>query len=87
MSKEQYHPPNKKRHRPIKKLVIWGVISLTMYLLVFLNQDTVTEYFTKGGAYAIVVVITALAFALIHGSFANYLLEVIGLQPSKGSDH
>jgi len=62
------------------RAVLFGGASISLYLLVFLNQDTITEYFSKGGFYAIVVVLTALGFSLIHGTFANYVLELIGIR-------
>lgn len=67
------------------KTVLWGFVSIILYLLVFLNQQTVTDYFTRGGFYAAPVIITALVFSFVHGAFANYLIEVIGFKPiSKG---
>ena len=72
--------PNGKG-RIIKRVLFWGAVSGGMYALVFLNQDAVTQHFTRGGVFALVVVITALAFSLIHGSFANYLLDLSGIRP------
>ncbi len=68
------------------RAVLFGVVSASAYLLVFLNEDTVTKYFTRGGVYAIAVITTAIAFSLIQGTFANYLLELFGIRPSKGKD-
>lgn len=66
--------------RPVRQTILWGIVSLVAYLLVFLNQQTVTYYFTQGGFYALVVIITALVFSFIHGAFANYLLEAVGIR-------
>ena len=74
-------PGGHGKGRIIKRALFWGAISVGMYLLVFLNQDAVTHQFTKGGVFALVVVLTALAFSLIHGSFANYLLDLSGIRP------
>ena len=65
----------------LKRAFFWGVISVAMYLAVFLNQDAVTRHFTKEGAFAIAVVVTALAFSFVHGSFANYVLDLSGIKP------
>jgi len=78
---------HKGRARLVKRALLWGAVSVTVYLLVFLNQDAVTNYFTRGGVFALVVVITALAFSLIHGSFASYILELLGIQPAQGGKH
>lgn len=69
--------------RPVRQVIIWGLISLALYLALFLNQETVTYYFTRGGSFAIVVVLTPIVFSFIHGAFANYLLEALGIQPLK----
>jgi len=66
--------------KTLLRAVLFGAASISLYLLVFLNQDTITEYFSKGGFYAIVVVVTALVFSLVHGTFANYVLELIGIR-------
>ncbi len=67
----------------IRQTIFWGIISLAAYLLVFLNQQAVTHYFTQGGFYAFAVIFTALAFSFIHGAFANYLLEAAGIRAIK----
>lgn len=79
-----------KQKKPLRQVFLWGIISLAGYLAVFFNQDAVTTYFTQGGIFAGMVIITALAFSFVHGAFANYLLEVAGIQPLKqarGGDH
>lgn len=68
------------RTKRLRRLILWGGVSLAAYLLVFLNQETVTQYFTQGGFVAAAVVITALGFSVIHGTFASYVLEVIGIE-------
>lgn len=86
------HPAEKtlSSHRTWLKIlgraILAGAFSVSAYLLVFLNADTVTEYFSRGGVYAIAVIATAIAFSLIHGTFANYLLELFGIRPSQGKD-
>jgi peptidoglycan/LPS O-acetylase OafA/YrhL len=82
MVKAKNSPANRKRRvRALKRAFFWGVISLSIYLAVFLNQDTVTRYFTKGGVFALVIIVTALAVSLVHGSFANYTIDLSGIKP------
>jgi len=66
--------------KTLLRAILFGAVSIALYLLVFLNQDTITEYFSRGGFYAVVVVLTAIVFSLIHGTFANYVLELIGIR-------
>lgn len=62
---------------------VWGIITLVAYGLVFANQAAVLDYTTRGGFFAVLVVAMALVFSFIHGAFANYLLEAIGIRPLK----
>jgi hypothetical protein len=65
----------KARTRRFVKISLWGAASLLMYLALFLNQEIVTGYFTRGGFFALAIVGTALSFALVHGTFAGQILE------------
>ncbi|MDQ0286755.1 multisubunit Na+/H+ antiporter MnhB subunit [Desulfofundulus luciae] len=73
--------------RPVRQAILWGIISLVAYLALFLNQEFVTHYFAQGGVFAIAVVLTAMAFSFIHGAFASYLLETLGIRPLKKGVH
>ncbi|MGB9802799.1 MAG: hypothetical protein ACPLRU_07790 [Desulfofundulus sp.] len=78
----------KYQHRPIGQLLIFGIISLAAYCLVLFNEQAVIRYFSSGGVLpAAVTLLTAVAFSLIHGSFANYLLEMLGIRPVKKGVH
>ena len=66
--------------KTLVRAILFGAFSLSAYLLIFLNHETVTEYFTRGGVYTLAVVGTAVAFSLIHGTFANYILELVGIR-------
>jgi uncharacterized membrane protein (DUF485 family) len=76
-------PVQRTWSRPFKFAAFWGVISLVMYGLVFSNQAAVTRFFTRGGVMAVAVVVTALVFSIIHGTFANYVLDVCGIEALK----
>lgn len=77
----------KNNSRSVIRAVIWGLISLAMYLMVFLNQQAVTDYFTRGGFYAAPLIVTALVFSLVHGAFASYFIEAIGFRPASKGGH
>jgi hypothetical protein len=77
----------KVRNRRLLKIAGWGLISLVMYLGVFLNQGTITDHFSQGGFFAFAVVGTAIAFALIHGTFASHVLESMNFRAAnRGKD-
>jgi len=61
--------------------IVWGLVSMALYAILFFNQQTVTDYFIRGGAFSLAVIVTALIFSFVHGAFANYLIEAIGFKP------
>ncbi|MDK2887439.1 MAG: hypothetical protein PWP72_317 [Thermoanaerobacter sp.] len=73
--------------KPTGRAILWGIISLAAYLALFINQDVVTRNFARGGIFAIAVILTAMIFSFIHGAFASYLLEALGIQPLKKGVH
>lgn len=77
----------KKRGKAVIQLILWGSISAAMYLAVFTNQQAVNDYFTRGGVYAIPVIVTALAFSFAHGAFANFFIDVLGFKPLGKGGH
>jgi uncharacterized membrane protein HdeD (DUF308 family) len=77
---------NRSRWKTLRLAIFWGIISVVLYLLVFLNQAAVTQHFTRGGAYAIAIVAIALIFSLIYGSFASHVISLSGIRPWQGKD-
>jgi len=71
------------KKKPFAQTIFWGIISLIAFTSVFVNQKAVTAFFTQGGAIAGAVIASALIFSFIHGAFASYLLEIIGIEPLK----
>lgn len=78
---------NKEHRNSIIKAVLWGIVSAILYLVLFSNQQQVTDYFTRGGTFAIAVLVTALLFSIVHGTFANYLIESLGIKAVKKGGH
>jgi hypothetical protein len=72
-----------RKKKPIAKMVIFGAMSLSAYLLLFSNEALITNTYTLGGWYAVLPVGTAFAFSFMHGAFASNLLSVLGLEPKK----
>ncbi len=70
--------------KPVGKMLLFGTLSLAVYILLFSNQARITTLFTAGGWHAACPVLTAFLFSFIHGSFASNLLSVIGLEAKKG---
>lgn len=63
--------------------VVFGAVSLSMYVALFTHQGWVTDTFTKGGYYAAYPILAAFIFSFIHGAFASNILSALGLEPKK----
>jgi hypothetical protein len=65
----------------VVKLLFWTILTGALYGGFFLFIDRIWGVFTSGTIYGgIAVVITALVFSFIHGSFASNLLDFVGLK-------
>lgn len=69
--------------KPVLQMVLFGAVSLTLYIVLLRNEKLITSEFTMGGWHAAYPVLTALAFSFIHGAFASNLLSVLGLEAKK----
>lgn len=71
------------KKKPYFAAALTGVISLTAYVLLFTNQESVTEITTRGGIYAALPVMAAFFFSFVHGSFASYVLSLLGIEAKR----
>lgn len=62
-------------------VVIFGILSATSYVFLFMNQDAVTDYTTRGGIFAALPIAAAFYFSFVHGAFASNLLSMLGIKP------
>jgi hypothetical protein len=69
--------------RPVVKVVGYGIVSAVFYAAVFMNADTVMQYFTKGGWYAALPIATVMVFSFAHGAFAHNLWSLLGIEAYK----
>jgi len=74
-----------KKRKALKSTIAFGLFSCVLYLAVFLNQGTVMTYFTKGGMYAALPVLTAFLFSFVHGAFTGSFWSALGIEASKKS--
>ncbi|MGQ9688455.1 MAG: hypothetical protein ACUVXF_06660 [Desulfobaccales bacterium] len=72
-----------RKRKALKSALFYGALTTALYLAVFLNDDVVMTYFTKGGIYAILPVFTAFAFSFAHGAFTGSFWSALGIEASK----
>jgi hypothetical protein len=77
------HSSKNLKKKPYLKTIIFGIISLTSYIILFSHEAWVTDTYTKGGYYAAYPIATAFWFSFMHGAFGSNLLTVLGLEAKK----
>jgi hypothetical protein len=71
------------RGKLIGKTIGLGLGVAALYAAVFTNSTTVMKYFTKGGIYAALPIVTVFAVSFVHGAFASNLWSLLGIEATK----
>jgi hypothetical protein len=71
------------KKRLLTSTIGYGAASAVLYAAVFMNSDTVMQYFTKGGMYAALPIATVFFFSFAHGAFASNLWSLLGIEAMK----
>jgi hypothetical protein len=79
----QEHHETTNRGKLIGRTIGLGLASAALYAAVFTNSDTVMKYFTKGGIFAALPIVTVFAFSFVHASFASNLWSLLGIEATK----
>jgi len=77
--------PSRKK-KQIAATVCYGCLSAGLYAALFLNMETVMEYFTRGGMYAALPTGTALLFSFSHSAFASSTYSLLGIEAAKNKE-
>jgi hypothetical protein len=73
----------KDRGKLIGKTIGLGLGSVALYAAVFTNSDIVMKYFTKGGIFAALPIVTVFAFSFVYGPFTSNLWSLLGIEATK----
>jgi hypothetical protein len=73
----------KKRH--LHNTLVFGGLTTALYTAVFMNQDVVMTYFSKGGIYAALPVGLVFAVSYFHGNFTSSFWSALGIESSKAT--
>jgi len=67
------------KKKPIGKMILFGIVSLSFYALLLVKQDIVNDFFARGGIYAFLPIAAAFIFSFVHGSFTGKFWTVLGI--------
>lgn len=71
------------KKKPVGKMIVTGIITIILYTLLLTNQETINNYFGRGGLYAFLPIITAFIFSFAHGAFTGSFWSVLGVEAKK----
>ena len=79
----QDHHETAHRGKLIRSTIGLGLASAALYAAVFTNTGTIMTYFTKGGIYAALPIVTVFAFSFVYGPFTSNLWSLLGIEATK----
>jgi hypothetical protein len=79
----QEHHEKTNRGKLVGRTIGLGLASAALYAAVFTNSGTIMKYFTKGGIFAALPILTVFAFSFVHGAFTSNLWSVLGIEATK----
>lgn len=77
------HHETRNRGKLIGRTIGLGLGSAALYAAVFTNSGIVMEYFTKGGIFAALPIVTVFAFSFVYGPFTSNLWSLLGIEATK----
>ena len=72
--------PAASRRKLMGRTIALGLGAAALYASVFLNSGTVMHYFTMGGLYAALPIITVFLVSFVHGAFAHNFWACLGIE-------
>lgn len=76
--------PSQGRSRALIGTLAWGAASLLLYIVLFALSDRLVELAaaTRQGEkiYALVPIVIAVVFSLVHGAFTSHFWDLLGLK-------
>ncbi|MGH9674033.1 MAG: hypothetical protein ACRD44_12700 [Bryobacteraceae bacterium] len=73
-----------ERSKPYPRLIASGIVSSSLYLLLYLYEREILAAFTRtDGWYPALSVIAAFVFSFAHGAFTASFWEVLGVRGRK----
>ncbi len=75
--------PNTRRKKSAGPMVLFGLLSVSLYAVLLLEQEAVTDVFTRGGLFAFLPIATAFVFSFVHGSFTGKFWTAMGIEAAR----
>ena len=69
-----------ERKRVLTHTLAWGAVSIGLYILLYLFNETILTYSREGGWFFIVPIVIAFTFSVVHGRFTGQFWDLFGVK-------
>lgn len=69
--------------KQLVQTVVYGLVTLLLYSLLYVFEDSVLGLSSRGGWYFIFPVTIAFVFSFVHGTFTGRFWDVLGIKARK----
>ena len=66
--------------RAVQRTLIYGVISVTLYTLLYLYEEPILELSKEGGWNFYIPMVIAFVFSIVHGNFTGQFWDMFGIK-------
>ena len=69
--------------KPLTRAVFYGLVSVALYFVLYLFEDSILAFTSRGGWYFIAPVAIAFVFSYVHGTFTGHFWDILGIKARK----
>jgi hypothetical protein len=69
--------------KQFSKMVLYGFSTLALYFTLYLFEDDILDFTSRGVWYFILPVLTAFLFSFAHGNFTALFWDILGVKAKK----
>lgn len=69
-----------KHSQALRRTLFYGSISISLYFLLYLFNDTILEHSKQGRWNFIIPVVIAFIFSVVHGNFTGQFWDLFGIK-------
>lgn len=69
--------------KPLTRAVLFWFMSVALYFVLYLFEDSILAFTSRGGWYFIAPVVIAFVFSYVHGTFTGDFWDILGIKAKK----
>ena len=69
--------------KPLTRAAVYGLVSVALYFMLYLFEDSILAFTSRGRWYFIAPVVIALVFSYVHGAFTGHFWDILGIKARK----